>query len=115
MDFSKMTDEQVYEIRRKRHACFSAIAEEYDSFEEFVKANDEWFAIMGIELFEEEKYIKLHIQLDFSEYETYHVILGANGKLTVSHVIGCEDMCANVLFNVFTENYADEEDIWTEY
>ena len=115
MNFSKMTDKQVYEMRRKRHACFSAIAEEYDSFKEFIKANDEWFAIMGIELCEEEKYLSLHIQLDFSEYETYHVVHGRNGKLTVSHVIWCEDMCANMLFNVFTENYADKEDILTQY
>ena len=115
MDVGKMTKKQVYEMRRERHAYFSAIAEEYDTFDEFVKANDEWLAIMGIELHKEEKYISLHMQLDFSEYETYHVIPGANGKLTVSHVIWCNDMCANMLFNVFTENYTDEENILTQY
>lgn len=42
MDFGKMTKKQVYEMRRERHAYFSAIAEEYDTLDEFVKANDEW-------------------------------------------------------------------------
>lgn len=40
MDFSKLANEQVSEMRRKRHACFSAIAEEnIDNTRTFQKIN----------------------------------------------------------------------------
>lgn len=116
MYFCEMTDEQVHEMRRKRHAYFSAIAEKYETFEAFTQANEEWLAVMGIALWPGEEYLSLHMQLDYPEYERYHVIPGPNGKLTVSHVIWCEYLCANMLFNIFTESYdVDEEDILTQY
>lgn len=37
-------------MMRRRQAYFSAIAEEYASFADFMQAQDMWLAIMGIEL-----------------------------------------------------------------
>lgn len=100
----------------KRHAYFSALASEFNSLEEFAKANDEWLAIMGIEFRAGDSYHDLYIQLDFTEYECYHVVPGDDGKLTVSHVIWWQDFtCANSLLNIFTGKEADEEDILTCY
>lgn len=116
MDFSKMTEKQMYEMMRKRHAYFSEIIQEYTSFEDFIGKNEEWLAINGIELRKEEKYVCLHIQLDAMDYETYHVIQGQDGKLAISHVIWWSDIYdANTIFNIFTEDYASEEDILTQY
>lgn len=74
------------EMMRKRQAYFSAIAEEYTSFADFIQAQDMWLAIMGIELTDCELYLKLYIQLDFSEYEEYYVIPDDDGQLTVSDI-----------------------------
>lgn len=42
---------------------------------------------MGIGLTDCGKYLKLYIQLDFSEYEEYYVIMGDNEHLTVSEIV----------------------------
>ena len=116
MVFSEMTEKQMYEMMRKRHAYFSEIVKEYTSFEDLIRENEEWFAIKGIELFKEEKYVSLHMQLNPMDYETYHVIHGKDGKLAISHVIWWSDIYdANTIFNIFTEDYANEEDILTQY
>lgn len=68
---------------------------------------------MGIELYQENpSYLSLHIQLDYQDYETYHIIKGDNGQLTVSDIIWWQDLyCANSLLNISTGESADEEDI----
>ena len=45
-----MTKAERIEMMRKRQAYFSAIAEEYASFADFIKAQDMWLALMGVEL-----------------------------------------------------------------
>ena len=73
MDLTNMTKAERIEMMRKRQAYFSAIAEEYASFADFIKAQDMWLALMGVELTEYSKYITLYIQLDFTEYEQYYI------------------------------------------
>ena len=72
-----------FEMIRKRQAYFLAVAEEYTSFADFIIAQDMWLAIMGIELTDCGNYLKLYIQLDFSEYEVYYVIMDNDGRLTI--------------------------------
>lgn len=101
---------------RKRHTYLSLVAEEYVTFNEFKESNEKWFAIMGVELCTNDKYLTLHIQLDCIEYEIYHVIPRDFGKLTISDIIRWQDnSCANSLLNIFTEEKADEEDILIYY
>ena len=99
-------------MMRKRQSYFKEIAKGYESFDEFVKAQEEKFEILGIELYDEESYISLRIQLDYNDYETYHIVMGDNGHLTVSDIIWWQDLyCANSVMNIQTGKSADEEDI----
>ena len=99
-------------MMRKRQSYFMEIAKGYESFEEFVEAQEEKLEILGIELYEEESYISLRIQLDYNDYETYHIVMGDNGHLTVSDIIWWQDLyCANSVMNIQTGKSADEEDI----
>ena len=107
-----MTKAERIEMMRKRQAYFSAIAEEYASFADFIKAQDLWLALMGVELTEYSKYITLYIQLDFTEYEQYYIIKSDEGILTVSDIIMWQDdYCCNSWMNISTGKDADEEDI----
>lgn len=105
--------ERRLKMMRERQAYFSAIAEEYDTFDEFLKTQKMWLDIMGIDLYQENPlYLSLRIQLDYQDYETYHIINGNNGKLTVSDIIWWQDLhCANSILNISTGKDADEEDI----
>lgn len=104
-------------MMRERQAYFSAVADEYDSFEEFVKTQKMWLDIMGIELYQENpSYLSLRIQLDYQDSETYHIVKGDDGKLTVSDIIWWQDLyCANSVLNISTGENADEEDIPQSY
>ena len=107
-----MTKAERIEMMRKRQAYFSAIAEEYVSFADFIKAQDMWLALMGVELTEYSKYITLYIQLDFTQYEQYFIIKSDEGTLTVSDIIMWQDdYCCNSWMNISTGKDADEEDI----
>lgn len=105
--------EKRLKMMRERQAYFSAVAEEYDTFEEFIKLQKMWLDIIGIELYQENPlYLSLRIQLNYTDYETYHIIKGDDGKLTVSDVIWRQDLyCANSVMNISTGKSADEEDI----
>lgn len=90
------------EMMRKRHAYFSAVAEEYHSFADFIRTQDMWLTIMGIELTACGQYLKLYIQLDPTKYEEYYVIMDKDGQLTISDVVmwnenggstDCIDIC----------------------
>ena len=113
MDLVVMTSEQRLEMQRKRYAYFKEIAEKYNSFKSFIKDNDEKFAIVGIELNGDEESASLYIQLDYTEYEQYHIIQLPSGQLTCSPVIWYKDeFCCNSLRNVLTaEDVDDENDI----
>lgn len=101
------------EMMRKRQAYFSAVAEEYTSFPDFIKAQDMWLAIMGIELTEHANYLQLYIQLDFTEYEYYFIVKTPDGFLTVSDIIlWQDDYCNNSYLDISTGERADEEDIF---
>ncbi len=114
MDWTYMTDDERYEMMRKRHAFFCDIVRPYSSLDELAHDKDEWFALHGIELTLGEKYISLYIQLDYTEYESYHIIPDGKGCLTVSTVIWWQNQyCANELMDIFTLESADEEDILT--
>ena len=72
---------------RKRQEYFSAIAEEYASSADFIKAQGMWLAIMGIELIDCGEYLKLHIQTSSTGYEVYYAIAGSDGRLTISDIV----------------------------
>ena len=105
--------ERRLDMMRKRQAYFSAVAEEYESFDEFIRTQKDWLEIFGIELSQDAKsYLSLRIQLDYTDYETYHIINSEDEHLTVSDIIWWQDLyCANSIMNIQTGESADEEDI----
>ena len=106
-------EEDRLEMMRKRQAYFSAIAEEYTSFADFIKAQDIWLAIMGIELTDCGRYVKLYIQLDFTEYEEYYVIMTDDGYLSVSDIVMWnDDVCCTSYIDINTGESSDEESIF---
>ena len=113
MDLEVMTSEQRLEMQRKRYAYFKEIANKYNSIRDFIKDNDEKFAIVGIELNGGEDSASIYLQLNYTEYEQYHIIQMPSGQLTCSHIIWYQDdFCANSLRNVVTGVDVDDvEDI----
>lgn len=112
MKLSGLKKAERLEMMRKRQAYFSAVAEEYTSFADFIRTQDWWLAIMGIELTEQGNYLVLHIQLDYTDYEDYFIFQLNNGILTVSDVIQWQDeYCSNSYLNIETGESADEKDI----
>jgi len=112
MELTVMSTNERIEMMRKRQAYFSAVAEEYTSFEDFIKSQDLWLAIMGIQLTEYDDRLELYIQLDFTEYEQYYVINTPEGNLTVSDIVEWQDeYCSNSWLNITIGESADEEDI----
>ena len=77
-------------MMRRRHAYFSAVAEEYGSFTDFIKAQDMWLSIMGIGLTD----------------------CGRHEYLTVSEIIRWNDdyRCTGYI-NVITGKSIDKESI----
>ena len=47
--------EKRLDMMRKRQAYFSAVAEEYESFDEFIRTQKDWLEIFGIELSQDDK------------------------------------------------------------
>lgn len=114
MDLTDMSREERYAMMRKRHAFFYAMVKSYTSLKEFAKEKDEWFAMMGVELTLGSNVISLYMQLDYGEYETYYIIPGKDGRLTVSEVISWQDpYCYNDDINIFTEESVKEDEILT--
>lgn len=105
--------EERLKMMRERQAYFSAVAEECETFDEFIKTQKMRLDIVGIELYQKNPlYLSLHIQLDYTGYTPYHIIKGDYGKLTVSDIIWWQDLyCANSIMNISTGEKADEEDI----
>ena len=98
---------------RERQAYFSSIARKYDSFEAFVKENEHWLDMVGIDLIKEANCLTLYIQLDCIDYEAYCIIYGQDGYLTVSDIVGFQDdCCANRLLNIkIGQDTTEEKDI----
>ena len=110
MNLEVMTSEKRLEMQRKRYAYFKEIAEKYNSFQSFIKDNDEKFAIVGIELEGDEESASLYIQLNYTDYELYYIIQKPSGQLTCSPVIWYQDeYCCNSLRNVVTGEYVEED------
>lgn len=102
-------DITTYKWRRKRHAHFSKIVKDYTSFEAFIRDWDEPMALWGVELTQGNGFIRLYMQLDFCGYEEFHIILGDDGHLAISYGVGCNDFCANMIYDIDNEDkYLDK-------
>lgn len=116
MELVAMSMPERLDMMRRRQAYFSAVAEEYNTFDGFIKSQEMWLAIMGIQLTRSGEYIELYIQLDFTEYEQYYIIKTQDGSLTVSDIVLWQDeYCCNGWLNISTGEKADEEDILIFY
>lgn len=96
---------------RKRHAGFTELVKEYRSFDDFMRDWYEKMTLFGAEVCKCSDCISIYIQLDFTDYEQYYVIMGKDGHLAMSPVVGWEDKCANTLTNIFTGEDVEDEDI----
>lgn len=112
MELTKLSKAERLEMMRKRQAYFSAVAEEYTSLADFIRTQDWWLAIMGIELKEQGDYLVFHIQLDYTDYEDYFVFRLDDGTLIVGDVIQWQDeYCCSSYLNIETGKRAYEKDI----
>lgn len=94
---------------RERRAFFAAIAGKYASMDAFVRDNGHWLDMVGIGLTGGENRLTLHLQLDGSEYETYFIESGRDGRLVVGNLVGFQDWtCANRLLDLDTGEYGNE-------
>lgn len=104
MNLLNMNFEERLAMMRKRQAFLSQFTEGCSTFEDFIKANDEKLAIMGIELKHNpgnDHHITLWIQLDYTDYEAYHVVHAVEGGLEISNIIWWQDdYCANDLMDI---------------
>ena len=70
-------------MKGKRIAFIQKTIEGYASLHEYAHDKDKWFAIIGMNLRLNEKYISIENWLDGYEYEEYFIIPTDNGRLTV--------------------------------
>lgn len=106
MDLKNIT---TYEWRRKRLAHFSEIVKDYTSFEAFIRDWDETMVLWGVEMTQENGFVRLYMQLDYCGYEEFHVMMGDDGHLAISSGVGCNDYCANMISDISNEDeYLDE-------
>lgn len=99
-------------MMRKRHAFLNAMVNPFNSFAEFFSEKSEWCAILGINLVEQKDYLKITINFENGDYETYFAMLSNDGYLTISEIVGWQDeYCANSFLNISTQNVADEAEI----
>lgn len=96
---------------RKRHAGFTEIVKEYTSFDDFMRDWHEKMPLFGTEVERGSDCISLRIQIDYTDYEQYHVIMGRDGHLAMSSAVWWNDMFANTLTNIFTGEKVDIDDI----
>lgn len=86
-----LTDTMTFEERRamkqKRLAFLAKTVDGYSSLEDYACDRDEWFAIIGMNLQLNEKYISIENWLDGYEYEKYYITPTADGRLTVKDKI----------------------------
>lgn len=108
--YAAIQNEQLAMMRR-RHDMFTGIVENYTSFADFLRDWRELLTLLGLEIKECDQYVSLYMQLDFTDYEQYHVIMGRDGHLAISSSAWCEMYCANILINIFTGAGVDGEDI----
>lgn len=99
-----MTDEERIALMRKRYAFFSEMVKGYTDIHTFFIENDERFAIMGMELSEGDNYLTIYIQLDFTEYEYYHIVVDSQGRLVVENNVTWDYRCATSEVDIFTDN-----------
>ena len=121
MDLAAMSNKELFEWMRKRHAFLHNMVSSYNSIDKFVKDKEHWFALLGMDLGLQNGYAYIDMWLDYGECEMYFVIPGNDGHLTVSENVQWQDnYCANTYVNPFeaTENPnagsgVDEKDILT--
>ena len=80
-----------YEMRKKslskmrqRHAGFMEIVKDYTSFKDFLNDWEDLMTLFGTEVTAGSEWVDLYIQIDYTDYEDYTVIMGKDGHLTMS-------------------------------
>lgn len=106
----EMRNESLAKLR-KRHAGFTEIVKPYTSFDDFMHDWSDKMTLFGVEVDQGPDSISLRIQIDYTDYEQYHVIMGKDGHLAVSSAVWWQDLFANTLTNIFTGENVDIEDI----
>lgn len=116
MDLVDMTFEERLAMMRKRQVFLSQFTVGCSKFEEFIKANDEKLAIMGIELTYKpgnEHHITLWFQLGYTEYEAFHVVHSKTGSLEISNIIWWQNnYCCNDLLDISAPSNDVDSDMW---
>ena len=110
--------QMFYEMRekglskmRQRHAGFMEIVKDYTSFDDFLHDWKDLMTLFGTEVSAGSKYVGLYIQIDYTDYEDYTVIMGKDGHLTMSPEVGWQnECCANETTNIFTGESVYDED-----
>lgn len=111
--FQEMRDKGLSKMRQ-RHAGFMEIVKEYTSFSDFLHDWEDLMTLFGTEVYAGSDGIDLRIQIDYTDYEEYHVIMGKDGHLTMSAAVWWQnEKCANELTNIFTGEGVEIEDIDT--
>ncbi len=110
--------QMFYEMRekglskmRQRHAGFMEIVKNYTSFDDFLHDWKDLMTLFGTEVTAGSEYVDLYIQIDYTDYEDYTVIMGKDGHLTMSPEVGWQnECCANEHTNIFTGESVYDED-----
>ena len=87
---------------RKRHAGFTKIVKDYTSFDDFMNDWYEKMTLFGTDVNQGPNGISLRIQIDYTDYEEYHVIMGEDGHLDMDPEVEWEWLCASRLTNIFS-------------
>lgn len=104
MDLLNLTFEERLDLMRKRQAFLSQLTEGCTTFDDFIAANDEKLAVMGINLSKNDyadHHISLRLDFAYNEYETYYVVHSEDGRLKISNIISWQnDACCNEFMDI---------------
>ena len=100
----------------ERQTCFSLIAVEDATLDDFVERLDFYFATIGMGVFKKDKYVEIHIQLTQQYHEKYFIIPTPEGRLNCSKIVQWNDGEEDVAWvNIETHQVAYEKDILVKY
>lgn len=115
MQVCGLTPEQWEEYPKKRHAFFSELAKKCQTIDVFFMKYEDYLMVLGMKLTRDGCGLSIYIQLSYCDYEYYYVVPDKYGRPRISNIMCLDDMCTATDKDIFSGDYADDEDIAENY
>ena len=76
---------------------------------------EDYLMVLGMKLTRDGCGLSIYIQLSYCDYEYYYVVPDKYGRPRISNIMCLDDMCTATDKDIFSGDYADDEDIAENY